>query len=173
MRPSALALVLALLAGCGGGGDERAETTPTRTGPAPPPEIKGTSPIVPTEAVGPAPEGAAKVIRRWAAAVRAAEWERAADLFAPNARVQNGGPVERLESRAFAIVWNASLPCGATVEEVGGARGYAIVRFRLTDRKGSSCGRGAGNAARSAIRVEDGRITGWYRLADPPEGQLT
>jgi hypothetical protein len=167
MRPSALLLALVLLAGCGGGEGERAETAP----PKPPPEIDGTSPIVPTEATGPAPPGAERVVRSWAAAIREAQFERAADLFAPNAKVQNGGDVERLKTRDFALVWNASLPCGATVENVGGARGYAIVDFRLTERRGGSCGSGIGNAARSAIRVEDGKITGWYRLPDPPEGQ--
>jgi hypothetical protein len=172
MRLCALGLALLFLAGCGGG-DERAETTPTEADPAPPPQIRGPPPIVPDEATGPAPPGAAAVVRSWAAAVREARFERAADLFARNARVQNGGAVERLKNRTYALVWNASLPCGATVESVGGADGYAIVRFRLTERRGGSCGQGRGRPARSAIKVREGRITEWYRLPDPPAGEVT
>ena len=172
MRLLAIVALLVGLAGCGGGG-ERAETT--RTGPLPPPEIEGTSPLIPTEPVGPPPAGAAKVVRSWAAAIRNADWGRAADLFAVGAHVQNGGPVERLRTRNHVLVWNASLPCGANVERIGGAKGWAIVRFRLTERREGSCGAGIGNVARAAIRVAGGRITGWYRLESPddrpPAGQ--
>ncbi len=171
MRLSPLGLaLLAVLAGCGGSGDraERPDRTQTSPAPQPAPEIEGTSPLVPTEAVGPAPAGAAKVVRSWAAAVREAQFERAAALFATGAKVQNGGPVERLKTRNYALVWNASLPCGAKVEEVGGAKGYAIVRFRLTERRGGRCGSGIGQVARSAIKVSGGRITEWYRLPGPP-----
>jgi len=176
MRLSLISVVLVGLAGCGGGGERAQTTRTTRT--IPPPEIRGTSPLIPTEAVGPAPAGAPRVIRSWAAAVREANWGRAADLFATGARVQNGGPVERLISRNVILFWNASLPCGATVEDIGGAKGYAIVRFRLTERKEGNCGDGIGNVARAAIKVDAGRITGWYRLPSPddkpePEGQLS
>jgi hypothetical protein len=54
------------------------------------------------------------------------------------------------------------------VRHVGGAQGYAIVRFRLTQRKGADCGTGTGHTARSAIRVKDGHITAWYRLPENP-----
>ena len=162
MRLIALAVLLVGLAGCGGG-PERAETTPTRT--IPPPEIEGTSPLVPTVAVGSAPEGAGRVIRSWAAAVRREDWGRAADLVSTRARVQTGGEVETLATRNHVLAWNASLPCAAKVERMGGARGYAIVRFRLARRRGAACSGGVGNVVRAAIRVADGRIVSFYLLS--------
>ena len=162
MRLLALAALLVGLAGCGAG-EERAETTPTRT--LPPPAIEGTSPLVPTVAVGAAPAGAAQVIRRWAAAVRRERWGRAADLVAVGARVQTGGAVETLASRNQVLAWNASLPCAARVERIGGARGYAIVRFRLARRPSADCRGGVGNVVRAAVRVADGRIAGFYVLS--------
>jgi hypothetical protein len=181
MRRAAILVVIAF-AGCGGG-DERAQTTPTQppatqprdpipTTPARPPDTY-LPPIVPTEANGSAPPGAGKVVRAWASAVRKSDFERAADLFAKGARVQNGGPVEELKTRDFALVWNAALPCGAQVTKLGGANGFTIAEFKLTDRVGSTCGSGRGNAARVAFRVLDGKITEWYRLPSPqqPQGQ--
>lgn len=170
-------LVLVVLAGCGGSG-ERAQTAPREprdvmpTTPARPPDTD-LPPIVPTEPNGAAPKGAAAVVRAWAAAVRRADFERAAGLFAVGAQVQNGGPVEELRTRDHALVWNAALPCGARVTSLAGANGFTIAEFRLTDRVGSSCGSGGGNLARVALRIRAGRITGWYRLPAPerPRGQ--
>ena len=162
MRLTPIVVVLVGLAGCGGG-DKRAQTTPVRT--LPPPEIRGLSPLIPTQAVGPAPAGAPAVLRAWAAAVRRADWGRAADLFARGARVQTGPDVQRLTTRNLALAWNISLPCAARVERIGGAKGYAIVRFRLVERPQGACGEDLGEVARTAIRVDDGRIVGWYALS--------
>jgi limonene-1,2-epoxide hydrolase len=187
LGPVCAALLALAVAGCGGGGDEprdsAREDRPPRAQPAPAPDAAPGAPTprgapdqprlpglpegVPTSADGPAPAGSEPVIRAWLSAVRRADFEAAADTFADGARVQNGGPVMRLDSRARAILWNAALPCGATLTEVGGAKGYAVVEFRLTDRRGSSCGSGKGAPAYGAIRVEDGKITEWYRLPDP------
>lgn len=136
---------------------------------APLPDARALPPVVPSEATGPAPRGSAEVVSRWTAAVRRADFERAAQLFADGARVQNGGGVELLNSPARKLVWNAALPCGATVSRIGGADGYAIVEFRLVERRGGDCGTGTGQPARAAIKVRAGRITGWYRL--PLEGE--
>jgi limonene-1,2-epoxide hydrolase len=122
---------------------------------------------VPTAPDGPAPAGSVAVIERWLGAVRRADFRAAADAFALPAIVQNGGPVSRLRSRAELVVWNAALPCGAKVAEAGGARGYTVLTFTLTDREGGSCGSGVGAPAYGAIRVRDGRIAEWYRLPDP------
>lgn len=164
MRHQALLLLLVGLAGCGAGKDERGQTTATTARTIPTPEIRGLSPLIPKAAVGPAPKGAPEVIEEWAAAVRRADWGRAADLFARGAHVQTGPDVERLTTRNLALAWNISLPCGAKVERIGGAKGYAIVRFRLVERHEGACG-DIGQIARTAIRVTDGRIVGWYALS--------
>jgi hypothetical protein len=157
-----LCLTLLLLAGCGGdeARDTGQETQPAERSTALPRDV-------PRAATGPAPPGAERVVRRWAAAVRRADFRAAAILFSIPALAQNGGPVERLDSPAVVIAWNALLPCGAVVTKVGGARGYTIAEFRLTDRRGSSCGTGRGARARSALLIRDGLIRAWYRLPDP------
>lgn len=122
----------------------------------------------------PPPRGAEPVIRRWLAAIRRSDFERAASSFSVPARVQNGGPPQTLDNPALVIAWNAALPCGARLTKLTGAPGgYAIAELVLTDRPGSSCGSGTGAPAASAIRVERGRITEWYRLPDgaPPPGE--
>ena len=169
-----------VLAGCGGGDAGPADRAPRADRPAPPPAPEGMpgpeAPApeaarlpadVPTAPEGPPPPGAERVIRSWLSAVRAADLGRAADVFARSARVQNGGPVLRLSTRRSAVTWNAALPCGAVLSRIRGARGYAVVRFRLVDRPGADCGSGTGAPAYGAIRVRDGRITDWFRLPGP------
>jgi hypothetical protein len=181
MRHLPLLLTLALLAASCGGGEQRAATTPDRraaddpTAPVagePPPGSPLAIPRrVPRRATGAAPPGAERVVRRWAAAVRHADFARAADLLTVPALVQYASPVVRLPTRALVIGWNASLPCGATVSHVAGANGFAIVDFRLTRRPGADCGTGVGATARGAILVRDGHIAEWYRLPDLPRDE--
>lgn len=128
----------------------------------------------PSSRPSPAPRGSERVIRRWLAAIRRSDFEVAASYFSVPARVQNGGPPETLDNPALVIAWNASLPCGARLTRLTGAPGgYALAEFVLTDRAGSSCGSGVGAPAASAIKVERGLITEWYRLPDgaPPPGE--
>jgi limonene-1,2-epoxide hydrolase len=174
MRAACLLALLAMaVAGCGGGGDqpEQAREAPPQPREQPREQAPPAGPRlpegVPTSPDGPAPAGSERVIRAWLAAVRRADFEAAADTFARGAKVQNGGPVARLRTRAETVLWNAALPCGATLTSARGARGYAIVQFKLVDRPGAACGSGRGAPAYGAIRVRDGRITEWYRLPDP------
>ena len=122
----------------------------------------------------PATAEAKRVIEGWTAAVRAADFEKAAEFFAIPSIVANGGPPRKLDNPALVIAWNATLPCGAKVVRLTSApQGFTVAVFELTDRKGSSCGSGTGAPAASAIKVKDGKITEWYRLADgaPPPGE--
>ena len=48
----------------------------------------------------------------------------------------------------------------------GAARGFTVVTFVLTERRGGNCGSGTGGKAYSAIRVVSGRMVEWYRLPD-------
>jgi hypothetical protein len=185
--PSACAILL--LAGCGHlGEDDDAQTgdkpiagitqrerPPSITAPlrSTPPKRKATSKLprgVPHRADGVVDPAAARVVRRWSAALRRGEVARAAAYFAQPSKVQNGGSaVITLRSRAERLAFNVSLPCGAIPTHYAAARGFTIVTFRLTERVGGDCQGAAGNRARCAIRVRHGRISEWYRLADPPQ----
>ena len=164
---AAVLLVAVLVLELARDGDDAARPTA-----AAPPAAQRTVPEAAPPA--PTPRGAEPVIRRWLAAIRRSDFERAAAYFAVPARVQNGGPPETLDNAALVIAWNATLPCGAVLTKLAGAPGgYAIAEFELTDRPGSSCGSGKGAPAASAIKVERGLITEWYRLPDgaPPPGE--
>lgn len=171
---------LAALAGCGGGEDsarERSGTTTTAPGDGRGGEnapraggVPGLPAGVPLRAdrtgVGAADR---RVIDGWLAALRAGRIGPAAAYFAPRARVANGTPVLTLGSAADRRAFNAAFPCGAVAERYGTSRGYVVVEYRLTERRGGNCEGAAGMPARGAIRVSGGRITEWYRLPDDPE----
>ena len=191
----AAAAVLAL-AGCGGGDapPEQAstpKTSGTKPAPAPKPAPRpGSVPPVdpsatPKDAVPPAvlarlvPEGVPfrstgaaadpeqlKVVQRWLAALTNADLEAAADTFADGAVVQNLTAPLKLTDRAARIGFNRTFPCGAEASAASSVKGYLIVVYRLTDRKGSGCD-GPGGSAASTIKVEKGRMTEWYRLPNP------
>lgn len=160
-------LAVAGLAGCGGDDADRA-AAPTAPAPAAGPLALPTG--VPIRASGEADAGEARVIRGWANALRRGDVVRAASFWALPATVQNGTPVLRLASTTDLELFNGSLACGAIVTATGGAPdGYTIVTVRLTERPGGDCGSGAGNSARTAIRVRGAKIVGWYRLPDDPD----
>jgi hypothetical protein len=161
MRRLAVVLVM-LVAGCGGSGDD----DPPKRAEPPPAQTQGRT----TPAPAPADTAAAeRVIRSWLAAVREADFKRAGSFFARGARVRNGGPTRTLDDPALAIAWNATLPCGANLVGVTPApKGFVIAEFELTERRGGMCGSGLGAPASSRIKVKDGQITDWYRVADEP-----
>jgi len=181
-------LAVLLLSGCGSSRDENdvapaappvvgaaptvpgnQDLTPPAEPPPPPPPAGPRLPdAVPRKAQARANPAAARVVRRWSAALRRGDVARAAAYFAEPSKVQNGTPVITLRTRGARLAFNASLPCGAVPTHYGAARGFTIVTFRLTERVGGDCEGATGNRARCAIRVRDGRIAEWYRLADPP-----
>ncbi len=125
---------------------------------------------VPLKASRAADPAGARVVRAWAAAMRAGDVDAANELWHAPAKVQNGTPVLTLSNPAEIAVFNGSLPCGSVVTAAGGAPGgFVIATVRLTRRNGADCGSGTGNSARTAIRVRDGRIVEWYRLPDDPD----
>ena len=159
---------LLLAGGCGGGGSNDASPT---TAPKPPATER--SPLalpagIPRSATGPADAVATRTIRRWAQALRAGEIERAAALWALPAKIQNATPVITLRTLADVLIFNDSLTCGAVLTGAGGAGGYTIATFRLTERRGGhgQCGSGVGHRAQTAVRVRGGRIVAWYRLPE-------
>lgn len=167
----------AALAGCPGGSDDPPQQR--RAQPPAPPRVTAFDLPHPDEGIdarelrwstagrhrGPLRADAEIVIRRWLAAIREADFERAASYFSVPARVQNGGDIEELRSRSLIESWNRSLPCGAVLERLRPrARGFVVATFQLTDRAGSTCGSGTSGRAQSAIRVLGGRIREWYSL---------
>lgn len=126
---------------------------------------------VPTRSTGAAadPEQL-KVVQRWLAALTNADIEAAADTFADGAVVQNLTAPLKLEDRSARITFNRSFPCGAEASAASSVKGYLIVVYRLTDRRGSGCD-GPGGSAASTIKVEGGRMTEWYRLPNPAGGR--
>lgn len=179
-RLPALSAVLctAGLAACGGDGD-RADSPPadarTPSGtptPAPNParpraDPQGLPPGVPsTPRRDRTSDEDRVVIDAWLRALRDGDIEKAASYFALPSKVQNGTPVLTLRTPSDRLVWNASFPCGAKVTQYGSGDGFTVLEFELTERVGGDCGSGTGGTARGAIKVDDGRITEWYRLAD-------
>lgn len=169
----------ATLAGCPGGGSDRPQREERRAQPPPRARVtpfdlpnpgEGTDPGRPRGSSegrhrGPLRADAELVIRRWLAAVREGDDVRAASYFRVPARVRSGDEVEELRSRTLIVSWNRALPCGATLERVRpSSGGFVIASFQLTDRAGSTCGSGTSGRARSAIRVQGGRISEWYAL---------
>ncbi len=120
------------------------------------------------------------VIEDWSQTLRSGDVPAAADYFAIPSVVQNGGPPVTIGSRADAVAFNKSLPCGARVVSARTTGELTRVTFRLSDRPGGDCGSGIGERASTLFDVEDGRIVEWRRIdsaprtpAGEPEGSLT
>jgi hypothetical protein len=170
--PIVLACAVALSA-CGGSDDRpdkaRAPTATTQTTPrgTDPHRALGLPSGVPLEATGPANPAQAKIIRTWADALRGGDVTGASAQWGVPAKTTNAAPLVVLRDDADVRAFNDALPCGAKVTSTRGApRDFTIVTFQLTDRPGGDCGSGAGNSARTAIRVRAGKIVEWYRLPD-------
>jgi hypothetical protein len=141
-RPSAIAIVAATLAllGCGGGDSG-----------GPPPGHEGVA-----------------VIEGWVEALSRGDVEAAAGYFALPSVVENGMPPVTLHSRADAVAFNRSLPCGAKLVKAVPVGRLVAATFRLTERPGGGCGAGVGELARTAFLIRDSKIAVWRRLPNPP-----
>lgn len=176
--PALLCAVLAApalaLAACGKDDDgDRAGAASTATTTVPRDRGAGVLALpggVPTKASRQgAPAASRAVIDGWLRALRGGEIQRAAAYFRLPSKVQNGTPVLTLDTPRERVAFNLAFPCGAKAEAYGTNGSYTIIDFVLTERRGGDCGGAAGEFARGAIRVQEGRITEWYRLADDPD----
>lgn len=168
--PAFIVLCALLPAACGGSSAQpRADRAQTETAPEPgtPLELPAGVPLKPTRT---ADRSQASVVRRWARALREGDIAAASALWAVPSKVQNGTPVLTLSSRRDVRIFNGTLPCGSIVIAAGAAgEDFTIATVHLTERKGARCDAAAGAIARTAIRVQDGRISEWYRLPDDPD----
>ena len=151
-----VAIVLALLAGCGGddgGGEDAAQTTaavPTTRAPTAP---VGTS----------SPES---VVRAWLEALNAGQNDEAARLFARNAKVTDEAGTRSLASQAGAEEFVAGIPCGMDATAVAAEADEATVTATLTERPGGEC-RDAGTEVRPRATVRNGKIVALDLGAEP------
>jgi hypothetical protein len=107
-----------------------------------------------------------QVVVDWARAESSGDSAAAASYFALPSFAQNGFTFH-IETFDQARKFNASLPCGAIVEEASEEGRYIIVTFRLGDKANSNdCGAGAGRTARTAFLIEHGKIVEWRRVPD-------
>ena len=108
------------------------------------------------------------VIGNWVDALRAGHVQVAAGYFAIPSVVENGTPPQMIETRADAVAFNRSLPCGAKLVKAKPEGRYIAATFRLTERPGpGACGSGVGQLARTAFVIRDGKIIQWRRLPNP------
>jgi hypothetical protein len=112
------------------------------------------------------------VTRAWSQALNTGDNEGAAKLFAPNARIVQGGTSIRLRTLADAIRWNASLPCSGRILEVETSGDRATATFELGNRTTSACD-APGATASAIFEIRDGKIVLWHQIAATPPGEGT
>lgn len=133
------------------------------------PELAGPVTEEPTaEIPGGADPAATAVIEEWSATLSSGDVAAAARLFALPSVAQNGALIE-IRDAADARLFNSSLPCGARLVEATEDGDFVVATFELSERPGpGSCGSGTGGSAKTAFKIEDGRIVEWRRVADDP-----
>jgi hypothetical protein len=109
------------------------------------------------------------VVDSWSQALNGGDDDGAAKLFAAGAVVIQDGSRRTLADEEDARAFNASLPCGAKVTGTDVSGREVTVTYTLTRRPGHMCD-GTGEAARTLVRVEAGRITLWHQLASATGG---
>ena len=126
----------------------------------------GTSTSAAARIPGGADPAQVQVVVDWARAESSGDNKAAAAYFAIPSFAQNGF-FFHINDAGDARRFNASLPCGAVVKTAAEEGRYIVVTFLLGDKANSnSCGAGAGETARTAFLIEDGKIVEWRRVAD-------
>jgi hypothetical protein len=117
-------------------------------------------------ACGTGPDAEA-VVRTWSKAINTGDSGRAADLFAPGAKVVQAS-LGVLNSHEDAVAWNAALPCtGEIVALVSVSDEVVNATFLLGEGNGHRCdGRGARIAV--VFTVRRGHIEAFHQLPPPP-----
>jgi hypothetical protein len=147
-------LIALSLAACDSEDDETAEPAESAT------EAEA------TDVPGNADPADVQVIADWADTLRSGDVEGAADFFAIPSVAENGGIVVEIERRRHAVLFNASLPCGARLIRAQAEGEFVTATFRLTERPGpGTCGTGTGAKAKTAFVIDDGEIVEWRRVA--------
>ena len=121
-----------------------------------------------------------EIVRAWSAALNTGDNQAAADLFAPDALVAQGGGRILLESRADAVRFNSGLPCSGSIVELEFRSNTVTALFELGDRPMSECDAAPGTLAAARFVIEDGLIVIWQQLPvatprprdPPPAGTL-
>jgi limonene-1,2-epoxide hydrolase len=110
-----------------------------------------------------------RVIGAWVDALRSGDVDEAASFFAIPSVAENGPILVRIRSKADAIAFNESLPCGAEMIRAEGQGDFTTATFRLTERPGAGrCGSGSGETASTAFVIRDGKIVEWRRVLEAP-----
>jgi limonene-1,2-epoxide hydrolase len=108
----------------------------------------------------------AEVVRAWSRALNSNDNERAALLFAHNARVVQPGVDVRLNTHALAVAFNAALPCAGRIVEIRVSGSRATATFVLGQRPKHRCDApGAKAAAVFVVRL--GKIVLWQQVPVP------
>ena len=116
----------------------------------------------------PSPES---VVRAWSTALNEEDNEGAAALFAPGAKVIQGGRTITLDSEAEAVAFNSGLPCSGQISAIESDGDVVRATFRLAHRETSPCD-GPGAEVATIFRVRDGKIVLWHQLpAEPSAGE--
>jgi hypothetical protein len=106
-----------------------------------------------------------RVVRQWITALNEGDYRQAARYFAKGAIVDQGEPI-KLPDAAAARIFNASLPCRATLTKVEDEPGpEALASFALRAGLGGPCD----GAVQVRVTIEDGRFTEWRQLPEAPE----
>jgi hypothetical protein len=109
------------------------------------------------------------VIEGWIDTLSDGDVKGAADYFAVPSLAENGTAPVTLRSRADVLTFNRSLPCGAKLVRARPIGRFIAATFKLTERPGGACDGGAGQLARTAFVIRDGKIVEWRRLTNPPQ----
>jgi limonene-1,2-epoxide hydrolase len=113
---------------------------------------------------GSGPPSTESVVRAWSQALNQDDNDTAANLFAPNAKVVQGGTVLRLKTHKDAVAWNSALPCSGLITSIHSRGQVVTATFRLGDRAESQCD-GPGKRVTAIFKVVDGKIVLWHQTA--------